>query len=95
MKKLKDIIALLNVPMLVFIGYGIRLILVGASIGDSLSLIAISALYGIILYFDYNKKPDVSQEIKIELDHIKQNLALVKMTKGINTNENSKQTYRF
>jgi len=95
MKKLKDIIALLNVPMLVFIGYGIRLILVGASIGDSLSLIAISALYGIILYFDYNKKPDVSQEIKVELDHIKQNLALVKMTKGINTNENSKQTYRF
>lgn len=45
-------------------GYLIRLLITGASIGDAIVIIALSALYGFYMHLEASKEPVANQDLK-------------------------------
>lgn len=60
-----------------------RILVYGASIGDSIAVIGVSALYGYTLYLNTKTKADVPAEIKQELGELKSAVNALKLGKSI------------
>lgn len=60
-----------NVAMLVFLAFAMRLIVLGASWGDAIAMIAISALFGYDKFLKTKGELRIAQGIKDDLNRIK------------------------
>ena len=61
MNKFKE---LLNFPLLILSFFLIRLLITGASIGDSIVTLGLAALYGFYYHTESNKEPEINVEFK-------------------------------
>lgn len=68
----------LNLPAFLVSAYVIRLLLVGASLGDSITILALSSLYFLTYYFKSHKDEPVN---KLVIDRIVELEETVKATK--------------
>lgn len=55
---------LLNFPLVILSLFIIRLLITGASIGDSIVLLGLAALYGFYYYTETKKEPEINVEFK-------------------------------
>jgi len=55
---------LLNFPLVILSLFIIRLLITGASIGDSVVLLGVAALYGFYYHTESKKQPDINKEFK-------------------------------
>ncbi len=69
-----------NLVPYVFTIFVMRITLTGASIGDALALLSISALVGAKLWLDSKRRPDLSLALTRELMTMKEDVAVLKMS---------------
>lgn len=71
-----------SIPELIFVIYSIRLISVGASIGDAIALISLVAIYGFMRFMD-RQQVEQYNELKEEIENLKNNIQSVKLSVGL------------
>lgn len=71
---------LLNLPPITLGAYLIRILATGASVGDSLVIIGLSALYGWFLYTESKKETPVNKQYLDRLIDIEEQVKLNKET---------------
>lgn len=64
----------LNFQTLILIAFLARLLITGASIGDAIVIIGLSALYGYCLYQDNNKEAPANKELREKVSNIEEQL---------------------
>lgn len=62
---------LLNFPLVILSLFTLRLLITGASIGDSIALLGLAALYGFYYYIEANKEPEINVEFKEKFEQLK------------------------
>lgn len=60
------------------VSFLIKLLITGASIGDSLVIIALAGLFAFCHYLESKKEEPINTQVKIELTKVKEELAEVK-----------------
>ncbi len=70
--------SLLNIPTCVLVSYLVRLIVTGASLGDALVVIGLSALYGGWVYLESKKDIPVNKPIIDRLCDLEEQLKITK-----------------
>lgn len=68
---IKSLLSQANLSLFVFIGLSIRLMAVGASIGDSIALAALAGLIGWKMYLDDKKEAPINEQIKADIEELK------------------------
>jgi nitrogen regulatory protein PII-like uncharacterized protein len=68
----------LNLPTLILISFLIRLLIMGASIGDALVIIALSSLYGFFYFIESKKEPEANKELKDRIVELEEQVKIVK-----------------
>lgn len=68
---MKHIIKQSNLPFLLLILYIGKPFLTSVTLFDSISIVALSILFGFKLYLDHIKKPDFSQELLDKLEELR------------------------
>ena len=80
--KIKELVSKINIPMVCMIAITVRIVVFGANIGDSLSLIGIVGLLG---YLKYLNKSDQTwmRDVQNEVKKLRDAMTSVKMQQGI------------
>lgn len=68
----------LNLPTFLISAFLIRLLIVGAGIGDSIVMIVLGALYGGHVYLAHIKEPIVNKDVKDKINQMDELLTKVK-----------------
>ncbi len=71
-----------SIPELIFLIYSIRLIAVGATIGDAIALISLVGIYGFVKFMDRHRVEQYN-ELKEEIENLKNNIQSVKLSVGL------------
>lgn len=58
-------------PLLAFVGFSLRLIITGATIGDAIALFGFAALYGFHLFLSSKKEEPINDKFKSEIEALK------------------------
>lgn len=69
---------LLNLPTLLIISFLIRILINGATIGEAIVMLALSALYAGFYYLDYKKEPEANKEIRNKIVELEEQLKITK-----------------
>ncbi len=77
MSKLKQ-----NLPELTFFAFSIRLIALGASIGDAIALVSLVGIFGFFRFLD-RKKVEQYDYLEKEIENLKNGLQSVKVSQGL------------
>ena len=80
-----------NIPELIFLAFSIRLISVGATLGEALALISFVGIYGFLKFLEKSKMED-QQKITAELENLKNAIQSVKMAQGLKKQHESQTT---
>lgn len=87
---MQKFLKLLNFPLIILSFFLIRLLITGASIGDSIVLLGLSGLYGFYYHNESKKEPEINEEFKKkiavmqnELDSIKNVQNTIKISSQI------------
>lgn len=75
MNKVKEILLSTNFVTSVFVLIGLRITVMGASIGDALAIIGVCGLIGFKQWLDAQVKDDVNAELKKEITDIKSHMS--------------------
>jgi hypothetical protein len=75
MQKVKNILLSMNFTVLVFVLIGLRVTIMGASIGDALVIAAICGLQGLNRYLETIKTNDINEKLAQELSEIKSHMS--------------------
>ncbi len=67
-----------NLPTVILLAFASRMVITGASIGDSITMLALSGLFGFYHFIESNREPIVNKEIKDRLDTLKKSHSNVK-----------------
>lgn len=70
-----------NIPIYVLIGLVGRILVFGASIGDSIALSALAALYGFSCWVEANKVEPVNENFEKRLTLVENNISGLKIAK--------------
>ncbi len=94
--KLKAVELFSNLPELAFLIFSIRLAILGASIGDAIALIAVVCYIGYKQYLA-SRKVEYSDEIKLKLEKLEDNLNKLAISKAIpiKSTDNEQKTKRY
>lgn len=65
-------------PAILLSAYIVRLLLVGASIGEALVIISLSSLLGLKMYLEDNKEEPINDEIKKQITQLNEELKTIK-----------------
>lgn len=68
-----------NLPLIALLMFTGRLVVLGASLGDAIVVVALSALCGATAFAKSKIVPDVNGDLKAELDNIKTTIAAIKL----------------
>ena len=79
LKKLKSAILGLNIPLLAFVAYTLKVLLISASFEDGLVLAIIAGLVGYKMKMDALKPEKPSQNLQNEVNEIKNALSKVNL----------------
>lgn len=63
--------------------FATRLVILGASIGDAVALIGLCALYAYTLYLDSNKEEPINDQIKSEVEQLRNAVNALKVAKSL------------
>lgn len=63
-----------NFVQMILFAYLIRLLVVGASIGDALAFIGLASLYGFYYYLNYKKEPSVNEQFRADVVQLQEDL---------------------
>jgi hypothetical protein len=74
------------------LSYVTKMIIFSASIADALVTLCLTSLHGYKLYLDSKVKPDVTVELKQEVQQLKNSFDRVKLNVGIKDDRN---TFKF
>lgn len=73
-----------NVPFFFLLAYIVRLLITGASVGDALAVIGLSALSAVIHYIEVNKPVPLNDEVIKDIAQIKASIGALRL--GANRN---------
>lgn len=71
-------------PELIFLGFSLRMIVTGASIGDAIAIISLVAIYG-FTHFIKSKKIDQEAELRKDIDDLRNAITSIKLSNGLVT----------
>lgn len=83
MQKLKALLLTLNIPLILLCAYTTRLTIVGANIGDSFALIALTGLYGFTKWLKEQEYQPLEEETKKQLEEMKNAFTILKLNQNI------------
>lgn len=87
-----------NLPQIVFAAFGLRLICLGASIGDAIALISLVAIYGFMHFMDKDKVEqfeDIQDQLKKMNDAISGTRLAQNLTPMRTTSNEPKKEKRY
>ena len=61
----------LEVPTILLSAFLIRILITGASVGDSIALAALAGLFGFYYYYENKKEKPINEAVKEELAQVK------------------------
>lgn len=70
-----------------------RLVIFGASVGDALALFAIGGAYSFKVFMASKKQPLVTEDLKREMDEIKNMIVMLKMKNNIKGTSEKPERY--
>lgn len=70
-----------NISLSAVLIFGLRLVLKGASVGDAAALGALCGLYGFILYLASKKESPVNDQVRSELEQMRNTITGLKLAK--------------
>lgn len=70
----------LDISQILLIGYLIRLLIFGSSIGDAIALAALAGLFAFTHYLSYQKQPEINAVVQANLEKVSKELEDVKNT---------------
>lgn len=68
----------LNLPTFLLSSFLIRLLIVGASIGDSITMLALAGLYGVWYYFELKREPEANKDLKNRIVELEESQKLLR-----------------
>ena len=86
-----------HVSLLAFVGLTLRIVALGATLGDSIAIFALAGLFAYEKYLEINKVLPLNDEIKQEINVLKGQIAVLQINKGMKTssNEQSQANKRY
>lgn len=79
-KDSKMLKSLSYLPIFLLLAFVIRLLFLGASVGDAIALLSLSGLYGYYLYLENNKEEPINEQTKKQLEQMNLDLREMKST---------------
>jgi len=80
--KLKEYIKKINIPMVCLTAFVVRIVVLGASVGDSIALVGLASLFGFAIYLN-RKDTSWKEIIERELQKVKQELQSNRLNNNI------------
>ncbi|PCI45863.1 MAG: hypothetical protein COB41_00295 [Proteobacteria bacterium] len=77
LNKLKKLISKINMSMMAFMAFSIRIIMFGSTIGDSIAIVALSGIFGYSMFL-HNKDKKRESMVESDLSKLKQDLDSIK-----------------
>ena len=62
--------------------FGVRLVVFGAAIGDSIAMCALCALYGYTQYLEHKREKPINDSVLAELAHVRDTVNALKVAKS-------------
>ena len=75
----------LNYSLTAMLVFGTRLVIFGASVGDSIALASLCALYAYSLYIEAHKPIPLNNQIRLEIDQIRTTVEALKIARVYGT----------
>lgn len=83
MEKLKNLVLSVNFNIAIFVLIGLRVTVVGASIGDAIAFLSVCSLLGALRWLDAQKQEPLSEKLEKELSEIKANMSTLVLKNSV------------
>lgn len=80
-----------NLPLILLSAFATRLVFLGSSIGEALSLFAFTGLYGYTKYLKQREFKPLEDEVKQQINDLKSALTVLKLDKGVRSVKTDEQ----
>lgn len=93
LKKVKGLLSRVNVPLILFSAYSLRLVYLGSTFSDALTLLPLAALYGYGMLMETKKIPHINSLVVREIEELKNAVSGLRLDKGVHKKAQKQQRY--